>query len=230
MRKEILYALFGACAGAVLGFTTAVIIQRVKENKERKSDSPLLMSDTPAEPDAQNTPEEGEEEEEIIVLTEEEANADAKYRDILVRQGYVDRAETEFPQDDDPEEIGLKNSIRLKNEREAYRKAHEGKIEMMGFDDDGEAQYDTDFPEEDYHHQEGFYFPRENILCDDDGGIMIPMEKYVGDLIKLAESNNIEYDCIYIRNHVLEEDYKINRITTMNFEGFFDLDSSDLDY
>lgn len=122
-------------------------------------------------------------------------------------------AEAEHPQDDEEEE---KESIDFAKEREAYKKEHEGRIEMMKLED-----WDSDFPEEDYDHQELWYFPETGELTDEDGALLEPMEKYVGNIFARIgwDTNNDESICI--RNHILEKDFKIWKQPMITKEEFF---------
>lgn len=210
-KKNIIFAVVGFVTGTAAGIGGTIAVQKLKARKnpsERKH--PLLTRDLPKE-----EKEEAKEEEvgpkivDHVDLTEKkEAEA------IIEEEGYG--AEYEHPEDDDPEHEAYMEQLRSRKAREDYVNAHKGKIELMT-----EDEWDTDFPEEDYSHAELWYFPDEDVLTDEDGNIVEPIEEYVGELFDKLRFKTNDWERMYVRNHPREEDYYIHKETRMSREDFF---------
>ncbi len=224
MKKEIIFGIGGFLAGVATGVAGTILVQKYR--KPKADPKILMLQDIPDEkPKKKNQEEEFGDDVEVerIVVTEEEMN---RYKEFLSNEGYpseeaaeeeeVDPAELEYPSDDDPEEAALKASIKMKEQIAQYEKEHEGKIELMT-----EDEWDTDFPEEDYKHEELWYFPGEDVLTDEDGYLYAPHEKYVGDLFDKTRFRTNNWEVMYVRNHPLKQDFKIHKETQMDRAEFF---------
>ena len=213
-KKNIIFCAIAFAAGVVTGTTGTIIVKHVQGKKEKKParTAPLLKKDlkkneTPETP-VQETKEEPASEAQVLARENEIA------QEIIHDEGYA--AENEHPEDDDPDEEKYRTLLKAKEQRETYVNAHKGKIEMMR-----EEEWDTDFPEEDYSHQELWYFPDEDVLTDEDGNLVEPIVDYVGNIFDKTNFKNNDWERIYIRNHPKEEDYYIHKETTMSREDFF---------
>jgi hypothetical protein len=86
---------------------------------------------------------------------------------------------------------------------EEYKKEHEGKIELMH-----EDEWDTDFPETDYEHEDLYYFTESDILTDEDGK-QVNENEYIGPKVRQVGWMRSPDDVIYVRNHPKETEYRI---------------------
>lgn len=212
-KKNIIFAAIGFVSGVAAGVSGMIVAKKVKEKKnpsERKH--PLLSRDLPKKEEEKEeaTEEVGPKIVGHIDPVEEKKEAEA----IIEQEGYG--AEYEHPEDDDPEHETYMEQLRMKKAREDYVNAHKGKIELMT-----EEEWDTDFPEEDYSHAELWYFPDEDVLTDEDGNIVEPIEEYVGELFDKVRFKTNDWERIYVRNHPRGEDYYIHKETRMSREDFF---------
>ena len=199
MKQNIIFGLggmaLGATVGAILGYIYAKKHNNPEPVKEQENEEPqyvhLEYYDKKIAEENKNTEEE--------------------------KTDYVNysKAESEHPLDEEEEEE-YQEMLRASEEREKYRKEHEGKIEMMKQED-----WDSDFPEEDYEHEELWYFPETGELADEDGALLEPLDKYVSNIFTRIgwDTNNDESICI--RNHILEKDFKIWKQPMITREEFF---------
>ena len=152
------------------------------------------------------------------------------YRQYVEKLKY--KQETEHPTDDEPEteeteeeiseELTEEEDEKLREEceetyeerieREAqeaaeamddYKKEHEGKIELMH-----EDEWDTDFPETDYVHEDLYYFTESDILTDEDGN-KVDENEYIGPKVRQVGWMRSPDDVIYVRNHPKETEYRV---------------------
>lgn len=214
MNKNIIFAIAGFAGGLAAGVGGTLVVQRIIESK-KKPVKVLLTKDL--EQKKEEVKEEPKEEEEVerIELSPEDYE---RFKEIVTSQGYASAEDIEavYPTDDDPYIAGLEASRKMNEQIEAYRKEHEGQIEMMKEDD-----WDTDFPEEDYEHEELWFFPDEYVLTDEDGVILNPIESFVGTIFDKTRFPYNNWEVIYIRNHPMQKDYKIHKETRMGREEFF---------
>ena len=131
------------------------------------------------------------------------------------------KMEAESPSDDDPDDISEEEELdesnyeetyeeRLERESEeyiehaeTYRKEHAGKIELMR-----EDEWDTDFPENEYEHADLYYFTENDTLTDEDGHVLAE-EEFIGPKPRQVGWMRSPDNCIYIRNHPKETEYRV---------------------
>lgn len=211
-KKNIIFAAIGFITGVGAGVGGTIAVQKIKgRKKSSERTQPLLTKDLP-----KKEKEEPKEEEAGPKIIDHVELTDAKKEaeKIIEEEGYG--AEYEHPEDDDPEHELYLEQLKMKKAREDYVNAHKGKIELMR-----EEEWDTDFPEEDYSHAELWYFPDEDVLTDEDGNILEPIEEYAGELFDKLHFRTNDWERIYVRNHPREEDYYIHKETRMSREDFF---------
>lgn len=133
-----------------------------------------------------------------------------------------EKIDSESPSDDDPddedeleddldmedyeetyEEMLERQSEEYIEHAEQYRREHKGKIELMQSD-----EWDTDFPETDYEHQDLYYFTEDDKLTDEDGNVL-DEEEYIGPKVRQVGWMRSPDDVIYIRNHPKEKEYRV---------------------
>ena len=133
-----------------------------------------------------------------------------------------EKIDSESPSDDDPddeedceddlnmedyeetyEEMLERQSEEYIEHSEQYRREHKGKIELMQSD-----EWDTDFPETDYEHQDLYYFTEDDKLTDEDGNVL-DEEEYIGPKVRQVGWMRSPDDVIYIRNHPKEKEYRV---------------------
>lgn len=133
-----------------------------------------------------------------------------------------EKIDSESPSDDDPDdEDELDDDINMEDYEETYeemlerqseeyiehaeqyRREHKGKIELMQSD-----EWDTDFPETDYEHQDLYYFTEDDKLTDEDGNVL-DEEEYIGPKVRQVGWMRSPDDVIYIRNHPKEKEYRV---------------------
>lgn len=133
-----------------------------------------------------------------------------------------EKIDSESPSDDDPDdEDELEDDINMEDYEETYeemlerqseeyiehaeqyRREHKGKIELMQSD-----EWDTDFPETDYEHQDLYYFTEDDKLTDEDGNVL-DEEEYIGPKVRQVGWMRSPDDVIYIRNHPKEKEYRV---------------------
>lgn len=133
-----------------------------------------------------------------------------------------EKIDSESPSDDDPddedeldddlnmedyeetyEEMLERQSEEYMEHAEQYRREHKGKIELMQSD-----EWDTDFPETDYEHQDLYYFTEDDKLTDEDGNVL-DEEEYIGPKVRQVGWMRSPDDVIYIRNHPKEKEYRV---------------------
>lgn len=133
-----------------------------------------------------------------------------------------EKIDSESPSDDDPDdEDELDDDINMEDYEETYeemlerqseeyiehaeqyRREHKGKIELMQSD-----EWDTDFPETDYEHQDLYYFTEDDKLTDEDGNVL-DEEEYIGPKVRQVGWMRSTDDVIYIRNHPKEKEYRV---------------------
>lgn len=133
-----------------------------------------------------------------------------------------EKIDSESPSDDDPddedeldddlnmedyeetyEEMLERQSEEYVEHAEQYRREHKGKIELMQSD-----EWDTDFPETDYEHQDLYYFTEDDKLTDEDGNVL-DEEEYIGPKVRQVGWMRSPDDVIYIRNHSKEKEYRV---------------------
>lgn len=133
-----------------------------------------------------------------------------------------EKIDSEFPSDDDPddedeceddlnmedyeetyEEMLERQSEEYIEHAEQYRREHKGKIELMQSD-----EWDTDFPETDYEHQDLYYFTEDDKFTDEDGNVL-DEEEYIGPKVRQVGWMRSPDDVIYIRNHPKEKEYRV---------------------
>lgn len=133
-----------------------------------------------------------------------------------------EKIDSESPSDDDPddedeldddlnmedyeetyEEMLERQSEEYIEHAEQYRREHKGKIELMQSD-----EWDTDFPETDYEHQDLYYFTEDDKLTDEDGNVL-DEEEYIGPKVRQVGWMRSPDDVIYIRNHPKKKEYRV---------------------
>ena len=133
-----------------------------------------------------------------------------------------EKIDSESPSDDDPDdEDELEDDLNMEDYEETYeemlerqseeyiehaeqyRREHKGKIELMQSD-----EWDTDFPETDYEHQDLYYFTEDDKLTDEDGNVL-DEEEYIGPKVRQVGWMRSPDDVIYIRNHPKEKEYRV---------------------
>ena len=133
-----------------------------------------------------------------------------------------EKIDSESPSDDDPddedeldddlnmedyeetyEEMLERQSEEYIEHAEQYRREHKGKIELMQSD-----EWDTDFPETDYEHQDLYYFTEDDKLTDEDGNVL-DEEEYIGPKVRQVGWMRSPDDVIYVRNHPKEKEYRV---------------------
>lgn len=133
-----------------------------------------------------------------------------------------EKIDSESPSDDDPDdEDELEDDLNMEDYEETYeemlerqseeyiehaeqyRREHKGKIELMQSD-----EWDTDFPENDYEHQDLYYFTEDDKLTDEDGNVL-DEEEYIGPKVRQVGWMRSPDDVIYIRNHPKEKEYRV---------------------
>lgn len=221
MKKELfLAAVAGFLAGAGVGAAGTLLYEKKKGPKKEPKSCMLQDFDKKEEKKSKKAEEKKEElapEETEVEYIFVDANDKERYMEVLQENGYVseqEAAEAEYPQDDDPDQIALRESLRAKAEAERYKKEHEGKIEMISAKD-----WDTDFPENTYDHAELWFFADEGVLTDEDNNDLYPLESYVGDIFTKTRFATNNWEEIYIRNHPMETEFKIHK--EHDRKGFF---------
>lgn len=132
-----------------------------------------------------------------------------------------EKLDSESPSDDDPddgyedeeldmedyeetyEEMLERQSEEYIEHAEQYKREHKGKIELMQSD-----EWDTDFPETDYEHQDLYFFTEDDKLTDEDGNVL-DEEEYIGPKVRQVGWMRSPDDVIYIRNHPKEKEYRV---------------------
>lgn len=205
-KKNIIFAAIGFVGGVAAGIISVHIYNRIKDRKTDDNLEPVVLSDLSDEDREKFEPRK----------RDKKSNADehAEYNHILEEEGYA--AESEYPEDDDPDEEIYQKQLESRRKREEYVKSHEGKIEMMKDD-----EWDTDFPEDDYGQAELWYFPDEDVLTDEDGNVLDNITDYVGELFEKTRFRTNDWEQIKIRNHPMEMKYYIHKETRMTREEFF---------
>lgn len=110
------------------------------------------------------------------------------------------------------------NPVVVKEEEEEVKEEKPVKaIEMMR-----KEQWDTDFPEDDYDRQELWFFPEDDcVLTDEDGNILEPKEKYIGNIFdKIGFTTNTDPE-IYICNHQMSTHYLVHKEKDISRDSFF---------
>lgn len=152
------------------------------------------------------------------IATEGQPGIDyTKYVKMVKDTRYASEAEHPTDSDEDPEEeddnyMETYDDRVARESREAmekimeYKNKHKGRIDMIT-----REEYDTDFPEVDYDHEELWYFKEEDILANEDGDILRFDHEFVGNIFdKIGFRTNDDKE-IYIRNNPMEKDFWIHK-------------------
>lgn len=232
MNKNIIFAISGFIGGLITGYFIGQTLSEKKHETEKNEDPYYVhleyydnqQSENPYEPTPEDLPDE-------VKAKEEKKYIDyTAYAKKVQEEKYA--AESEFPVDenepteikDDPhegfyeteEENEDRIAKELAEEAKKFKEKHAGTIELLSKD-----SWDSDFPEEDYDKLELWYFPDYEELCDESGSLLIPIYKYVGDCFRKVGFDRNDDEEIYIRNHIMEENYKIHKERDISREEYF---------
>lgn len=211
MKNEVIFCVVGFVAGGIVGVGTTLLIQHIKRSKKTEQ----LPTNNPESELKSSTEEEDYKEVDEAIRVEITPEEMEEFKEILAREGYADReeeeedpADSEYPEDDDPDNASYRAQLELNASLEKYKKDHEGIIELMTED---QWTYESDFSEDDYDREELFFFRDSGELTDEDGNFLSPIEDYVGDLFTKTRFWTNDWQVLYIRNHPMETDYKVTK-------------------
>lgn len=228
--KGAIIATLSFMAGGAFGAAISYFLLKDKLKKESDEQLEAVVAEVRKYKEDQKE-QEPEAKEEKVPYTPNEAKIAmpgkdginyTKYSKIVADQGY---AEEEHPTDDDEEDDDYHETYEERVQREveeaienerAYKEAHRGKIELLK-----EDEYYDDFPEVVYEHEELFYFQEVDELYDADGNKLDNKEKYVGNWFTKLNFKTDDSIKMYVRNNILETDYKITKEPEGTPDDFF---------
>ena len=193
-------------AVGLFGFAAGFLIGRLNKPEENEEPEELKEPETREE----ETPEEKPVVEEAI----EAIDYDERLKDLEYR------SQSDDPEDAlDPEEEEELESATIAKEVESYKK--EGAIKIISkktFDD----RHIKGFNDVDYSGDEIYYFPDEDFITDEFGGILTPMEKYVGDCLDEHDFKTNDDTELYLTNHPMETDFIVHKVKDLSRDEYFD--------
>lgn len=195
MNKAIIFV-----AGILVGICAEAVVVNMAKSKSEK------------QPPVEEKPEEIEKEDE----KKEMENITKENHYISLENVYEkDEDDDEAIEEEDEEDSELETSIEYNNSFDEFRKKYGEVIEKLDYDE----AYTGYVDEFDIYDNYGspidlYWFPDSNVLTDDEGTILNPIEKYLGEFTSIKEDTGI-------RNNPLQKRYLVHSENNINPDEFW---------
>lgn len=215
MNKNRIYYISITTAVGLLSFAAGFVLCKLSNKKESVNEDPEEVTGNESEKiPEEEIPSENEVVEEAI----EAIDYDERVKDLEYRNNSGDPDEAL-----DDEEMEELENARI-NEGV---KANAGKIALME-KDDFMNRHEKGFNDVDHDYRDIYYFVDEDYITDEFGGILSPMEKYVGNTLDRFGFKENDEQVVYVENYPMEMDFIVTKISGRSRDEYFD-DLDDLD-
>ncbi len=207
MNKNRIYYISITTAVGLCGFAVGFLLGKFSiQQPEEKEETIDNESEKIPEDEIPET------ESEVVEEAIEAIDYDERVKDLEYRS-----------QSDDPEDaLDEEEEEELENARiNEMVKENAGKIALMD-KKTFESRHIKGFNDVDHDSQEIFYFTDEDYITDEFGGILTPMEKYVGNELDRFDFKTNDQTTIYIENYPMEMDFAVTKVKDVSRDEYFD--------
>ena len=207
MNKNRIHYISITTAVGLCGFAVGFLLGKLSTKKPEVKEVENESENNPEDETPESKPE-------VVEEAIEAIDYDERVKDLEYR------SQSDDPEDAlDPEEEEELENARINEEVKAYKKS--GAIELMS-KKDFEDRHFKGFNDVDYSGDELYYFPDEDFITDEFGGILTPMEKYVGDCLNKHGFKSNDDPELYLTNHPMETDFIVHKVKDLSRDEYFD--------
>ena len=211
MNKNRIYYISITTAVGLLSFAAGFVLCKLSNKEESVKEEPEEVTEN----ESQEIPEEEiPSENEVVEEAIEAIDYDERVKDLEYRNNSGDPDEAL-----DDEEMEELENARINEDVKEYKKS--GVIELMS-KKDFEDRHFKGFNDVDYSGDDLYYFPDEDFITDEFGGILTPMEKYVGDCLNKYGFKSNDAPELYLTNHSMETDFIVHKVKDLSRDEYFD--------
>ena len=213
MNKNRIYYISITTAVGLLSFAAGFVLCKLSNKEKSVNEEPEEVTEN----ESQEIPEEEiPSENDVVEEAIEAIDYDERVKDLEYRNNSGDPDEAL-----DDEEMEELENARINEDVKEYKKENYGKIEALTREEWQQHLY-QDFSDVEYSADDLYYFPEEDYITDEFGGILEPTEKYCGNILDRLGFKTNDDEEIYIRNHSMETDFAVHKIRHLTRDEYFD--------